>query len=86
MLCNAFEKFCFPPCINDMSQIYFSSLNFRKPCKYIYILQSEVGLYASGRALLHAKQTEHNNSESNMHFMIAITVKGLKMVSELSLA
>ncbi len=35
--------------------------------------------YASGQALLRmrAKQTERNNSESNMHFMIAVTVKGL---------
>ncbi len=46
----------------------------------IYILLSGVGeTYASGRELLrmHAKQTERNNSESNMHLMIAVTVKGL---------
>ncbi len=35
--------------------------------------------YASGRASarMRAKQTERNNSEPNMHFMIAVTVKGL---------
>ncbi len=30
-----------------------------------------------GRALLRAKKTERNNSESNMHFFIAVIVKGL---------
>ncbi len=67
MLFNAFETFCFPQCIADMSQVYFSSVNVRKSGKYIHFA------VRSGRA----KQTERNNSESNMHFMIAVTVKGL---------
>ncbi len=35
VLFNAFEKFCFPQCITDMSRVYFSSVNVRKSCKYI---------------------------------------------------
>ncbi len=58
-LVNAFETFCFPQCITDMSQVYFSSVNVRKSCKYInFAVRS--GL-----------------TESNMHFMIAVTVNGL---------
>ncbi len=36
MLFNAFETLCFPQCITDMSQVYFSSVNVRKSCKYIH--------------------------------------------------
>ncbi len=36
VLFNAFEKFCFPQCITDMTRVYFPSVNVRKPCKYIY--------------------------------------------------
>ncbi len=45
----------------------------------ISILLSGVGLreWTSAAARMRAKQTEHNNSESNMHFMIAVTVKEL---------
>ncbi len=45
----------------------------------IYIFQSGVGLreWTSAAARMLAKQTEHNNSESNMHFMIAVTAKEL---------
>ncbi len=43
----------------------------------IYILLSGVGLSESmsTAAHMHAKQIERNNSESNIHFMIAVTVK-----------
>ncbi len=45
----------------------------------ISILLSGVSLreWTSAAARMRAKQTERNNSESNMHFMIAVTVKGL---------
>ncbi len=36
VLFNAFETFCFPQCITDMSRVYFSSVHFRKSCKYIH--------------------------------------------------
>ncbi len=36
VLFNAFETFCFPQCITDMSRVYFSSVNVRKSCKYIH--------------------------------------------------
>ncbi len=32
VLFNAFETFCFPHCVTDMSQVYFSSVNVRKSC------------------------------------------------------
>ncbi len=45
----------------------------------ICILLSGVGLreWTSAAARMRTKQAERNNSESNMHFMIAVTVKGL---------
>ncbi len=67
VLFNAFETFCFPQCITDMSRVYFSSVNVRKSCKYIH--------FAVRSGL--TRVDERNNSESNMHFMIAVTVKGL---------
>ncbi len=33
---NAFETLCFPQCITDTSQVYFSSVNVRQLCKYIH--------------------------------------------------
>ncbi len=36
VLFNAFETLCFPQCITDMSQVYFSSVNVRKTCKHIH--------------------------------------------------
>ncbi len=67
VLFNAFETLCFPQCITDKLRVYFLSVNVRKSCKYIHFA------VRSGRALLRAKQTERNNSESNMRFMIAVT-------------
>ncbi len=45
----------------------------------ISILLSGVGLrkWTSAAMCMRAKQTEHNNSESNMHFMIAVTLEEL---------
>ncbi len=45
----------------------------------ISILLSGVGLrkWTSTAARMRSKQTERNKSESKMHFMIAVTVKGL---------
>ncbi len=45
----------------------------------ISILLSGVGLrkWTCAAVCMRAKQTERNNSESNMHFMIAVTLKGL---------
>ncbi len=58
-----------------MSRVYFSSVNVRKSCKYInFAVRS--GLTRVDE-LLRATQTERNNSESNINFMIAVTVKGL---------
>ncbi len=48
--------------------------------------QANISIFLSGVVLrertsaaahMRAKQTERNNSESYMHFMIAVTVKGL---------
>ncbi len=36
VLFNAFETFCFPQYITDMSQVYCSSVNVRKSCIYIH--------------------------------------------------
>ncbi len=45
----------------------------------ISILLSGVGLreWTSAAVRMRAKQMERNNSDSNMYFMIAVTVKGL---------
>ncbi len=68
----------FPQRITDMSRVYFSSVNVIKSCKYINFVCQEWN-YTSIRAAarMRAKQTECNHSESNMQFMIAVTVKGL---------
>ncbi len=36
VLFYVFETLCFPQCITDMSQLYSSSVNVRKLCKYIH--------------------------------------------------
>ncbi len=54
----------------------FSSVNVRKSYKYIHF-SFRLNEWTSAAARMHAKQTECNNSESNMHFMIAVIVKGL---------
>ncbi len=59
VLFNAFETLCFPQCITDTSQVYSSSVDVRKSCKYI-ILLSGWTRHASERVLLRVK---HNNSE-----------------------
>ncbi len=61
---------CFPQCITDMSQVYSSSLNVRKSCKYI-ILLSGVTRHASERVL----QAKRNNSETNIHFAKILVVE-----------
>ncbi len=62
---NAFKTFCFP----HVTSI-FSSVNVRKSCKYINF---------AVRSGLTDGRMERNNSESNMHFMIVVTVMGLLM-------
>ncbi len=73
VLFNAFEKFCFPQCISDMSRVYFICVNVRQSYKYINIAIR----LSKWTSATNAKQTERNNSESNRHFMIAVIVKGL---------
>ncbi len=63
VLFNAFETLCFPHV--DMSQVYFSSVNVRKSCKYQYIhfaVGSGQGLreWTSAAACMRTKQTERN--------------------------
>ncbi len=78
VLFNAFETLCIPQCMIDMSQEYFSSANVWKSCKYIHFaVRSGLMRVDEGCCGMRAKQMERNNSESNMHFMIAVTVKGL---------
>ncbi len=76
VLFNALETLCFPHCITDMSQVYFSSVNVRKLCKYINFAVRR-GLMRVDQLRMCSKQTERNYSESNIHFMIAVAVKGL---------
>ncbi len=74
-LFNAFEMLCFPQCITDMSRVYFSSVDLRKSCKYIHFAVRS-GLTRVDEQLC-ACALNRYNSESNMHFMIVVTVKGL---------
>ncbi len=77
VLFNAFQTFCFPQCITDMLRVYFESVDVKESCKYIYFAVRS-GLTRVDELLrMRAKQMERNNSESNMHFMIAVTVNRL---------
>ncbi len=63
VLFNAFETLCFPQCITDTSQVNFSSVNVRKPCKYIHFaVRSGRGLceWTSAAACMRTTQTEQN--------------------------
>ncbi len=71
VLFNAFETFCFPQCITDMSRVYFSSVNVRKSCKYIHFA------VRSGLTRVDERYCALKQTELNRHFMIAVTEKGL---------
>ncbi len=77
MLFNAFETLCFPQCITDTSQVYFSSVNVRKSCKYIHFaVRSGRGLreQTSAAERMRATQTEQNRIIAQ-EFRIKYTAK-----------
>ncbi len=78
VLFNAFETLCFPQCITNMSQVYFLSVHVRKSCKYINFAVRST--FTQVDELLCACALNRRSAiilSANMHFMIAVTVKGL---------